>query len=158
MAMVLRRPLTRLEIGIVATALGIAMAIFADRALDVMELAERTAMEATLSNVTSAVNTRIAYRVLGGEPATGWEEVNPLDLAGVPPPSENWSFDFEQKELVYRPSLSRHLHTDEPGGPLRFRLVARRTGLGYQFVPVAGFQWRIVEVLPLDSVKGRCFS
>jgi hypothetical protein len=157
MAMVLRRPLTRLELGVVAAGLGIATVIFADRALDVMELAERTAMEATLSNVTSAVNARIAYRVLNGEPASGWEEVNPLDVAGVPSPSQNWSYDADQKELVYHPSLRRHLHTDEPGGPLRFRLIPRRAGLGYQFVPVAGYQWRIVEVLPLDSIQGHCF-
>lgn len=158
MAMVLRRPLSRFELGVVATALGIALIIFADRALDVMELAERTAMDATLSNLTSAVNARVAFRVMRGEPASGWDEVNPLDVAGVPPPSQNWSYDAEQKELIYRPSLSRHLHTDEPGGRLRFRLVPRRIGLGYQFVAVAGFQWRIVEVLPLNSVKGLCFS
>ena len=157
MAMVLRRPLSRLELGVVAAALGIALVIFADRALDVMELAERTAMEATLSNVTSAVNVQLARAVLRGE-RPELREQSPFDVAGVPPPSQNWSYDAEQKELVYRPSLRRHLHTDEPGGQLRFRLIPRRAGLGYQFVPVVGFQWLIVEVLPLHCVKGHCFS
>lgn len=154
--MLLRRPLTRLELGAVAAALGIALVVFADRALDVMELAERTAMEATLSNVTSAINVQLVRAVLKGEKPEV-QQHNPFDLAGVPPPSRSWSYDVEQKELVYRPSLRRHLHTDEPGGQLRFRLAPHRAGLGYQFVPVAGFQWLIVEVLPLDSVKGLCF-
>lgn len=155
--MVLRRPLSRFELGVAAAALGIALVIFADRALDVMELAERTAMEATLSNVTSAINVQLVRAVLRGE-RPDLQQQNPFDLAGVPPPSQNWSYDTEQKELVYRPSLRRRLHTDEPGGLLRFRLMPRRAGLGYQFVPVGGFQWLIVEVLPLECVKGHCFS
>ena len=154
--MVLRRPLNRLELGIAASALGIALVIFADRALDVMELAERNAMEATLSNVTSAVNARLAYAVLKGEKFDA--QASPLDIAGVPLPGENWSFEAEQQELVYRPRLRRHLHTDEPGGVLRFRLTPRRSGLGYLFVPAAGFQWLVVEIFPLDSIQGRCFS
>jgi hypothetical protein len=155
--MVLRRPLTRLELGLAAALIGIALVVFADRALDVMELAERTAMEATLSNVTSAVNIRVAHALLRGE-KVDWQKQNPFDVAGVAAPSENWTFDAEQMELVYRPSLRRHLHTDDPGSPLRFRLTARRTGMGYLLVPAAGFQWLVVEVLPAESVKGHCFS
>ena len=156
--MVLRRPLTRLELGIAATVVGVALVVFADRALDVMELAERTAMEATLSNVTSAVNTRLVLEVMKNNQLPDWQKRNPFDLAGVAAPSDNWTFDAEQMELVYRPSLRRHLHTDDPGSPLRFRLTARRAGLGYLLVPAAGFQWRVVEVLPLELAKGRCFS
>ena len=156
--MVLRRPLTRLELGLAATIVGVALVVFADRALDVMELAERTAMEATLSNVTSAVNTRLALEVMKNNKLPDWQQRNPFDLAGVAAPSESWTFDAEQMELVYRPSLRRHLHTDDPGSALRFRLTPRRTGLGYLLVPAAGFQWLIVEVLPLEFVKGRCFS
>lgn len=157
MAMVLRRSLTRLELGLAASLVGLALVVFADRALDVMELAERTAMEATLSNVTSALNSRLAHAVLKGEKVE-WRQGNPFDLAGVPAPSESWRFDAEQSELIYRPSLRRHLHTDDPGSPLRFRLTVRRSGWGYLIVPAAGFQWLVVEVLPLECVKGRCFS
>jgi len=156
--MVLRRPLTRLELGVVATILAVALAIFADRALDVMELAERTAMEATLSNVTSAVNTRLAIEVMQSNKLPDWQKRNPFEVAGLAAPSENWSFDAEQMEIVYRPSLRRHLHTDHPGSPLRFRLARRHAGLGYLLVPAAVFQWLVVEVLPLESVKGHCFS
>jgi hypothetical protein len=155
--MIYRRSLTRLELSLAAAALGIALVIFADRALDVMELAERNAMEATLSNVTSAVNTRVAHALLKGE-KVDWQKRNPFEVAGVRLPSESWSFDDEQNELVYRPRLRRHLHTDQPGGTLRFRLTPHRAGMGYLFVPAAGFQWQFVEVFSLESVQGRCFS
>ena len=155
--MVLSRPLTRLELSLVAVTFGIALVIFVDRVLDLMELAERTAMEVTLSNVTAALNTRFAFAVLKGENVE-WQERDPFDIAGVRPPSDNWSYDAEQKELVYRPSLRRYLHTEEPGSALRFRLAPQRAGAGYRLVPAAGFQWLAVEVFPLDSVKGRCFS
>lgn len=154
--MILRRPLTRLELSLVSIALGIAILVFIDRVMNVMELAERSAMEATLSNVTSAVNARLAYAVLKGEKFDA--QANPFDIAGVALPGENWSFEAEQQELVYRPRLRRHLQTDEPGGVLRFRLTQRRGGLGYLFVPAAGFQWLIVEILPLNSSQGHCFS
>lgn len=157
MAMVLRRPLTRLELSLVAAAFGVAVVLFVDRMLDVMELAERTAMEVTLSNVTAALNTRFAFAALKGE-NVAWQERNPFDIAGLRPPSENWSYDEEQKELVYRPSLSRYLHTEAPGKALRFRLAPHRAGAGYRLVPAAGFRWLVVEVFPLDSIQGRCFS
>src|SRR5687767_3534378 len=134
--MIFRRSLTRLELSLAAAALGIAIVVFVDRALDVMELAERNAMEATLSNVTSALNTRVAQAVLRGE-KVDWLKRNPFDAAGVRLPSESWSFDDVQYELAYRPRLRRHLHTDQPGGTLRFRLIAHRSGMGYLFVPAA---------------------
>lgn len=157
MAMVLRRPLTRLELSLVAVAFGVAVVLFVDRMLDVMELAERTAMEVTLSNVTAALNTRFAFAALKGEKVE-WQERSPFDLAGVHPPSDNWSYDAEQKELVYRPSLRRYLHTEAPGNALRFRLTPHRAGAGYRLVPAADFRWLAVEVFPLDSVQGHCFS
>jgi hypothetical protein len=155
--MIYRRSLTRLELSLAAAALGIAIVVLVDRALDVMELAERNAMEATLSNVTSALNTRVAHAVLRGE-KVDWLKRNPFDAAGVRLPSESWSFDDVQYELAYRPRLRRHLHTDQPGGTLRFRLIPHRAGMGYLFVPAAGFQWQFVEVFPLESLQGRCFS
>ena len=158
MAMVLHRPLTRLELSLVAVTFGIAIVVFVDRMLDVMELAERTAMEVTLSNVTAALNTRFVFEKLKGDDGPAWESRDPFELLSMRPPSDNWSYDAEQKELVYRPSLRRYLHIDEPGNALRFRLTPQRGGVGYRLVPAAGFRWLAVEVFPLDSIKGRCFS
>jgi hypothetical protein len=155
--MVFRRSLTRLELSLAAAVFGIAVVLFVDRMLDVMELAERTAMEVTLSNVTAALNTRLAFAVLKGE-SVEWQERNPFDIVGASPPSDNWSYDAQQKELVYRPSLRRYLHTEQPGNALRFRLTPQRAGMGYRLVPAAGFQWLAVEVFPLDSIQGHCFS
>jgi hypothetical protein len=155
--LVFRRSLTRLELSLAAAVFGIALVLFVDRMLDVMELAERTAMEVTLSNVTAALNTRFVFEKLKGDnPA--WESRDPFELLSMRPPSDNWSYDAEQKELVYRPSLRRYLHTETPGNVLRFRLAPHRAGAGYQLVPAAGFQWLAVEVLPLVSAKGHCFS
>ena len=76
------RRLTRLEIGLYATGAAILLAIFADKALDYMELAERTAMYTTVGVITSSVNARIAADMLRGaaKPAGTFTGADPFAL------------------------------------------------------------------------------
>lgn len=158
--MVLRRSLTPLELALAAVVLGVTVAVLIDRALGVMELAERTAMEATVSNLSSGVNARFAFEILKGSKPEGWERRDPFDLANMAAPSTDWHWDPEHQEVLYRPRLRRQLRTAEPGAPLRFRLVPRGSGFGYLLEPVSRYEWTstAVQVLPSVHDQGRCFS
>jgi hypothetical protein len=59
-----RRPLTRLEIGLYVAIAAIVATLLLDQLLDAMEIAERSAMEETVSRVNSALNLRLAYEML----------------------------------------------------------------------------------------------
>lgn len=153
-----RRPLTRLELGLYVAIVGIAATIFLDRLLAVMELAERSAMEETVSRVNSAINLRIAYEMLNGHlinvPAA--LQRNPFELAKTAPPnyrgeidtldlrsqeSGSWVYDRARRELVYFPRLRRDLVTADGSGVVRFHLVAGRTGTHYVLVPTYKYTW-----------------
>jgi hypothetical protein len=159
--MLLQRPLSRLEMSLAAAILGVAALAFMDRALDVMELAERTAMQATVSNINSAVNTRFAFETLKRAGTTqGWQKLNPFQLAQMDVPTTDWTYDAARSELVYQPRLRRHLRTADPEGQLRFRLVPHRAGMGYLLQPVGHYEWTstAIQVLPSISLQGLCFT
>jgi hypothetical protein len=152
-----RRRLTRLEGALYGIIGAVLLALFADRLLVYMELAEKTAVHATLSNLTSAINARVALDMMQGHapPRGRWAGRNPFELAGTvsgvarplgsrPVDSlerATWSYDTERGELIYRPCLSRGSRTQDPDGALRFRLVPQPGGLGYRLVSTSGYEW-----------------
>jgi len=156
------RRLTRLEIGIYAIGGVIVFALFADRALDYMEWAERTAMYTTLTVLASSVNARVAADMLRGsaKPAGSFAGGNPFELAGTRPPSfvgelgsrglssldrPAWVFDAPRGEVVYLPRIRRALRTQDPAGALRFRLVPHPSGLGYSLVSTSRYDWAVPQ-------------
>ena len=157
-----RRPLTRLEIAIYAAGCAILIAVFADRALGYMELAEKAAMQTTLNVLVSGINARVAAEMLRGPApaAAAWSGRNPVELAGTAPPSfvgdlgrrelaslerPAWAFDGQRGELVYLPRLHRTLTTTDPAGALRFRLVPHVSGLGYRLVSTSRYDWDPID-------------
>jgi hypothetical protein len=152
-----RRPLTRLEAGLYSALIGIAITFFAWQMLDYMEIAERAAMNATLSNVSSALNTRAAQELFGSRrPAADWTRGNPfeiarviapnyvgrIDAAGVGSlPSASWAFDETRGELIYTPRLHFNLRGGDPQQVLRFRLMPSPRGIGYVLEPTAAYRW-----------------
>jgi hypothetical protein len=153
-----RRRLTRLESAIYVCIVAGLIAVFADRALAYMELAEKLAMDATLITLRSGINARVAAEMLRGlaPVAAAWAGRNPFELAGATPPSfaaeagaddlsslerPAWTFDARRGEAVYLPRLRRTLVTADGTDALRFRLVGQLGSLGYQLVSTSGYEW-----------------
>jgi hypothetical protein len=151
-----RRPLTRLELGIYTALIGVAVVLLADRLLDTMEVAERTAMDVTLTRINSAINIQLAADRIGGRLPRIAEALqrNPFEVARMSPGNflgeleepdlelldrGNWLFDRTRKELVYLPRLRRGLQASE--NVLRFRLE-RRGAEAYVLAPVTPYSWR----------------
>jgi hypothetical protein len=152
-----RRRLTRLEIALYATVLAIAATIFLERLLHYMELAERVAMEVTVSRLNSAISIHLAYRYLAGRPieAAAALKHNPFELASMSPANFHgeldhpalanlergyWLFDRGAGELVYLPRMRRGLRTNDPDDALRFRLT-QRGGSTYVVVLTSQYTW-----------------
>jgi hypothetical protein len=153
-----RRPLTRLEAALYAGIAAILIAVFASQLFDYMEIAERSAMQATISNLIAAINTRLAYDVMRGETGNvaAWARRNPFELAKVSSTNFSgevdastlgslergrWAYDVSRAELVYLPRLRRGLETSDPDGILRFRAVIDPRGFGYSLVPTPVYRW-----------------
>jgi general secretion pathway protein G len=134
------RRLTRLEAAISAALVAVFLAVFLERLLYYLELAERTVMVLTVSNVNSALNVRRAYGMLGGQVMNDRIR-NPFELAGMSPdnflgeidsPSlaalerGRWVFDRARRELIYLPRLHRGLETADPDSAIRFKVELRR--------------------------------
>ena len=152
-----RRRLTRLEVAIYAAVAALVLAVFLERLLYYMELAERTVMEVTVSNVNSALNVRRAYEMLAGRAANDPSAPlrNPFELAGMSPanfhgeidsPSlaslerGHWVFDRIRRELIYLPRLRRGLTTADPDSAIRFRLEPRGNAIS-MLVPTSEYTW-----------------
>lgn len=153
-----QRKLTRLEIGLFAGLAGALIAVFVEKALDLMELAERTAMEVTVQHVNSALRIRRATELLDGaalEPVKALQR-NPFEFARVKVPNVHpdvadakalpelerryWVFDRSDRELIYLAQHHRGLHGEGPQGLVRFRLV-ESAERGYLLVPAAKYSW-----------------
>jgi hypothetical protein len=152
-----RRRLTRLEAAIYATLAALILGVFLERLLYYMELAERTVMEVTVSNVNSALNVRRALDMLTGGASSdpSAPSRNPFALAGMSPanfrgeidsPSLStlergqWVYDRTRRELIYLPRLRRGLETADPDGAIRFRLESRRNATA-MLVPTSSYVW-----------------
>jgi hypothetical protein len=153
-----RRPATKLEAALYAGIAAIFIGVFASELLDYMEIAERSAMQATLANLVAAINTRRAYEVMRGETGnvSDWPRRNPFELAKASAGNfagerdtlgpdalarGTWAFDAVRGELVYLPRLRRGLETSDPEGALRFRAVVDPRGFGYRLEPTAPYRW-----------------
>src|SRR4051812_18848231 len=140
-----RRPLTALEAALYGAIGALLLALFAERLLAHMELAEKTAMQTTLSSLASAVNSRIVIDMIGGHapPPGRWTGRNPFEIVGAAAAARplgsrplaavdraSWTFDGDRGELIYLPRLYRGLRTQDADGALRFRLTPLESGLG----------------------------
>ena len=140
-----------------AAVAGVVLAVFLERVLYYMELAERTVMEVTVSNVNSAVNVRRAYGMLAGPSANASAALprNPFELAGMSPANfrgdidspdlatlerGQWVFDRTRRELIYLPRLRRGLETSDPDGAIRFKLEPRGSSISL-LVPASAYTW-----------------
>ena len=143
---------------------GIAAALLLDRLLTYAEAAEKAAMEATVSRLSSAMYARLAFLVLRGDyrAVETLEQESPFRIArtdsaaylgefdDAPRDAESgkWYFDRGLKQLVYLPNLKRHLVSEEPRdatAAIRFRSEVRRSGTGtyagVALVPVGRWRW-----------------
>ena len=152
-----RRPLTRLEATLYSILGALFLAIFAERLLAYMELAEKVAMEATVNTLTTAINARVALEMIhGAAPPRGrWTGRNPFEIAGANSGTArplgmqavasldrpSWTYDVERGEVIYLPRLYRGLRTQDADGALRFRLIPHTAGLGYKLVSTSGYEW-----------------
>lgn len=153
-----RRPLTRLESALYAGIAAILVGVFCRQMLYYMEVAERIAMEATVNQLISAINTRLAYEVMRGEVGNvpAWVRRNPFELAraspanfrgelGASPPGALergfWAFESSRAELVYFPRLHLDLQTDDPDAALRFKAVVPPDAMGYRLVLTSPYRW-----------------
>lgn len=157
-----RRKLTRVEIAVYAVIVGTLIAVFTSYMLDYMEMAEKTAMQATVSNVTSALNLRYASHVMAGQPVdvAQWMSSNPFELAQAFPAAYRgelkredvaqierpaWLFDAARREILYLPRLHKHLRAASEG-EVRFRLEPHHSGFGFALVPTSAFDWGLAAV------------
>jgi general secretion pathway protein G len=149
-----QRRLTRLEAGICAALVAAVLAVFLERALYYLELAERTVMMLTVTNLNSALNVRRAYGMLGAQPMDD-QLRNPFELAGMSPvnvlgeidsPSlatlerGQWVFDRTRNELIYLPRLRRGLVIADPEGAIHFKLERRSHGMA-MLAPTSEYSW-----------------
>jgi hypothetical protein len=153
-----RRRLTRFELGVSAAVVAVVMAVFLERLLDYMELAERSNMETTVSHINSGISIGLAYDMLEGRAVDTASRLkrNPFELARMSPANflgelggrdvatlerGSWIFDGGSSELIYLPKLRRGLRTEDPHGALRFRLVQAKNKAPYMLVPTAIYVW-----------------
>lgn len=152
-----RRKLTRLELALYAGLVGVALAVFLDRMLETVELAERSAMELTLSRLNAAVNVRLALDRLGGVEGSIRSDPgrNPVELARLPMTNFHgeldssrleelergfWVFDRTRRELIYLPRLHRRLEVPGGGAAIRFRGVILPNDT-FMLVPTHQYLW-----------------
>lgn len=125
---------------------GALAALLLHRLLQLSEVAEKTAMEATVARLQSALYVRAAKAVLEKRPIEVWQDRNPVELAHAELPNYlgefdqpdlatlepgSWLYDRGRHELVY---LVRRAN-DFSGGTdsvatIRFRLQVERTPSG----------------------------
>lgn len=131
--------------------------MLAQRLLEVMEVAERTAVQATVAQLNAAITTRLAYEVMRGEVGNvqAWTRRNPFELARISQSNfagelestvgaidrGSWVFDAVRAELIYSPRLRFGLQTSDPDGILRFHGVASPNGMGFMLVPTSPYRW-----------------
>ena len=142
---------------------GALAALLLHRLQQLSEVAEKTAMEATVARLQSALYARAAKAVLSGRArvALDWRSRNPVVLAHAELPNYlgefdhpdlaslepgNWLYDRGRNELVYlvRRAGSFSGGTD-PVPAIRFRLQLERTPLGAYspmlLHPAAEYDW-----------------
>ena len=149
-----QRRLTRLESGLLCAVCAVIIALFLERTLSYMELAERTAMEVTVQHVNAALQIQRAAELLEGRGISPKMPPHPFELARVrvsrvhPDIADPkrlgelergyWVFERSGEQLIYLPQFHRRLQSDD--GVVRFRLERAR-GAPYVLVPAAEYSW-----------------
>lgn len=149
---------------IIASALA---AILLERLLTYAEMAEKAAMEATISSIHAALYVRVAYLVLQGqhESLEDLPRRNPFTVTdtratnyagefdAVPADVErgSWLYHRGRHELLYVPKLTRYVSAmpgDASPAALRYRLGVRRSSsgaiTGVSLAPVGSARWEPV--------------
>jgi general secretion pathway protein G len=142
-------------------------AIATDRFLYYQELAEKAAMEATLSAVKMGLHIRMAVLTASNrrDMATALEHENPLRWLNelpanyegeyrAPVDRGTWYFASDARELVYVPNHTNHLNWQQTGGKRELRFAARlryddtetatansRVPAGISILPVNAYRW-----------------
>ena len=158
MAIYWRRKLSGLEAALFAAACAVILAVFLERTLAYMELAERIAMEITVRQVNSGLSLWRATQLLEGSVLERGQalQTNPFELArlrvgNAHPDMEDrkmlerlerrhWVFDRPAQELLYLPQLHRGLETHDSEALVRFHLVMGSDAT-YALVPAAEYSW-----------------
>ena len=142
-----RAGFTLLELVIVICLVAILASVALERLLRYQEIAEKTAMEATISALRSAQTLQAAARITGSgglasvatlsnENPFTWLADWPAGYLGALQdpsvaeiPKGSWYFDLKNMELVYHPQYTRFF-TPAPGmgNRIRFRVVVRLGG------------------------------
>jgi hypothetical protein len=149
-----RRRLTRLEAGLYGAVAAALIAFMLHELLDLMELAERSAMERTVITVNSSLNTLEALELARGRPRSADpRKANPFELAKTWPSNfrgdsaglttaaaGSWVYDSERSEIIYLPRLSRRLQVEGGQEGLHFSL-ADAGGGRLRLVPVTRYRW-----------------
>jgi len=153
-----------LQSGLYVIVAGILAALLLERLLTYAEAIEKAKMEVTLSRLHTGLYAQLAFLALRGEKdayavvvsgspfqALKWRPSEYLgEFDGVPPGDHGgkWFFDEAKHELVYTPSLSRHLVAESSGSDatrLRYRLEIQRSKqeafVGVSLRSVNVFRW-----------------
>jgi hypothetical protein len=142
---------------------GALAALLLHRLQQLSEVAEKTAMEATVARLQSALYARAAKAVLSGRIGIerDWGERNPVLLAHAELPNYlgefehpelgqlkpgNWLYDRSQHELVYLVQRAGSFSGGtDPVPAIRFRLQVERTRTGayspYLLHAVTPYEW-----------------
>ena len=135
------RGFTLLELAIVVAIVAVLITVALDRLLRYAELAERAAMEQSISAMKSALGLRFAGLYLRGQVKTiqALSEENPMDWLAERPPGylgelwqpplatlerPSWYFDRANKQLVYVPLRTRYLLPPKQNDPrISYRVI-----------------------------------
>lgn len=120
------------ELLVVLCVIGILFALFANRIIFYQELAEKSAMEATVGNLQSTLNLQFSQIQTRGQPSdvdmllidnpVKWLQKPPSNYAGefydATPSSVapgHWLFDLKSRELIYVMQHTEHFHPNATG-------------------------------------------
>lgn len=159
------RPRNYLQSALYVAIAGVIAAILIERLLAYAEVAEKAAMEATVSQLNNALYARLAYLALRGEyeAIEALPDKSPFATAearsaaylgefddGPPGGAERgkWYFDRGRRELVYLPRFKRYLLSLDDGdasGGARFVLELRKSSnhwyTGAVLRPAGAWRW-----------------
>jgi prepilin-type N-terminal cleavage/methylation domain-containing protein len=166
-----QRGLTLFELAVVLVIVSAAGAVFLDRLHRYQDLAEKAAMETTVTLIKTGLQIRLAELIIAnrqGEAArleiddpTRWLDPRPANFAGAyrdPPQRGNWYYDAPRRQLVYVVNSGQWLEIDTGNAARELRFQARllrdrlkiggatvHSVTGVTVVPVTPFRWSRFE-------------
>ena len=163
------RGFTLFELVVVILVFSVLVAVLLERLLYLHEMAEKAAMESTLSGIKTGLQVRLAEMIIANreaeaktlesqDPVRWLDEGKPSNYGGEygeQPVAGTWYFDGRERELVYVVNTGGRLEIDGQGAQneLRFRVRLltspvqlpggadqRTSGVG--LAPVRPYRWR----------------